>query len=362
MVIPVVNLLMCFPMQQAAAGQLPSETGLMRVEDERRVSELNVSIAVFDPGVPTDPSSHRRLQVFPRIREIEALYLPFVLRETLVATHEWGAVRVVPEPDIAAELLVSGAIVRSDGERLELQLQAIDASGRVWLNKAYAGMATAGDGQSDAKSDTSGYQELYDEIAADLRIARTSLDDKALTDIDEISLLRYAVQLAPSAFGDYLNSTPDGTFKIHRLPAENDPMLERIERIRGVEYVITDAVDKKFRELHAEIASTYELWRKYRREFAHYQITEAKRLENTKIDAPRGSYESIKNRYDIYKWDRIAEHEQESWAEGFNNEVGPTVTKMESRVAELDGWVKQQYAEWGRLLAEIFSLETGLLE
>jgi hypothetical protein len=317
---------------------------------QQAAAQLNVSIAVFDPGVPTDLSVHRDLQVFPRIRRIEALFLPFVLRETLAGTNEWGAVRVVPEPDIAAELLVSGTIVTSDGESLELQLRAVDASGRVWLDKKFAG------------SELSGYQKLYDEIAEDLLIARTDLDKTVLEDIVEISLLRYANQLAPSAFGDYLISAPDGTFKLNRLPAEDDPMLERIKRIRGVEYVMTDAIDEKFKELHAEIVSTYDLWRKYRRAYAQYALEESLRLQNATTDAPRGSFEAMLNRYENYKWDRIREQEQEKWAQGFNNEVGPTVMQMESRVAELDGWVEQNYDEWSRLLEEIFSLETGLQE
>ena len=102
-------------------------------------STLNISIAVFDPGLPADQSLYRAQQVFPRVREIEAKFLPFVLRDTLVKTQEWGAVRVVPRADVAAELLVSGTIVRSNGETLELKIRAVDASGRVWLDEVFAG-------------------------------------------------------------------------------------------------------------------------------------------------------------------------------------------------------------------------------
>ena len=49
----------------------------------RELSKLNVAVAVFDPGIPEDISIHRDLDVFPRIRKIEALFLPFVLRDTL---------------------------------------------------------------------------------------------------------------------------------------------------------------------------------------------------------------------------------------------------------------------------------------
>jgi len=90
--------------------------------EERILSALNVSISVFDPGVPAQQSMYRDLQVFPRIREIESLFLPFVLREALAETGEWGAVRVVPDTDPAAELLLGATIVRSDGEVLQLHI------------------------------------------------------------------------------------------------------------------------------------------------------------------------------------------------------------------------------------------------
>ena len=354
--------LMVILLQTAAAQPLQSEVNAIPVEYTGSVSALNVSIAVFDPGVPADQSLHRDLQVFPRIREIEAMFLPFVLRETLVEMNEWGAVRVVPERDVAVELLVTGAIVRSDGEILELRIRAVDASGHVWLDKTFAGVATDNYSKRDNEPGTVGYQKLFVDIAEELQTARALLNRKALSNIVEISLLRYANRLAPSAFGDYLNEAADGTFTIRRLPAKNDPMLDRIERIRHTEYVITDTVDAKFQQLHVEIASIYDLWRKYRRKFVEYQMEDARRAQKTKSGAPRGSYEAIKNLYDNYKWDRVTAQEQDSWAVAFNNEVGPTVEAMEARVADLEGWVDQQYLDWHRLLEELFEVETRLEE
>jgi hypothetical protein len=43
----------------------------------------------------------------------------------------------------------------------------------------------------------------------------------------------------------------------------------------------------------------------------------------------------------------------------FNNEVGPTVVAVEARIAELESWVEQRYAEWHRLLEELFEVETS---
>jgi len=194
----VLVLMMCIPYPVMASDAI-------LVGDGRNPGALNVSIAVFDPGVPADMSLQPDLQVFPQIREIEVMFLPFVLRETLAKTNAWGAVRVIPQPNVAAELLVSGVILKSDGETLELNVRAVDASGRVWFDKAFAGVVTDSYATGSNGSALPGYQQLYGEIAESLESARAQLDDKALADIVEISLLRHAGQLAPSAFGDYLS-------------------------------------------------------------------------------------------------------------------------------------------------------------
>jgi hypothetical protein len=327
---------------------------------ERDTSALNVSIVIFDPGVPAQQSLHRDLQVFPRIREIESLFLPFVLRETLAETNEWGAVRVVPEIDPAAELMVTCTIAHSDGEQLQLHVRAADASGRMWFERVFGAEVAESYASRASQEGVQAMDGPFNEIAASLRQARAQLDEKSLSDIVEISLLRHAAELAPSAFGDYLQQTVDGRFSIIRLPAKGDPMLDRIERIRGVEYVITDAVDAKYQEMHVDVASIYDLWREYRRKAVQYQTDDAQRIQNSTSSAPRGSYEALRALYDNYKSDRIIDQEQDRLAVAFNNEVGPKIAAVEARIAELDGWVDDHYAEWRRLLEELFEVETGL--
>ena len=326
----------------------------------RDVAALNISISEFDPGVPEDRSLHRDLQIFPRIRDVEAKFLPFVLRETLVSSGEWGAVRVVTEPDDAAEVAISGSIVHSDGEHLELQVQAIDATGRLWFDRSFAARLNEDASQTGAADAGSPFQSLYEAIAKALQESRQQLDDRALAQITEISLLRYAVELAPSAFGQYVAEDEQGQYALRRLPARGDPMLDRIERIRLTEYVITDTVDAKFRELHEEIASTYALWREYRRKSVEYDRQNAERAQDGRSEAASGSFEAIRSLYDNYKWDRVTAQERDRLAIAFNNEVGPVVDAMEARIAELESWVEEKYAEWHRLLEELFEAEAEL--
>ena len=44
----------------------------------------------------------------------------------------------------------------------------------------------------------------------------------------------------------------------------------------------------------------------------------------------------------------------------FQNEVQPSVVDIEGRTLELKGSAEQQYAEWRRLLRELYENETGL--
>jgi len=321
-----------------------------RAKEEPR---LNVSIAVFDPGVPADTSLHRQYDIFPRIREIEARFMPFVLRETLAESGEWGAVRVVPTPDPAAELLLSGTIVESDGDRLSLAIRAVDAGGHVWLDREFSADPARED------MDASGGRTLiYEEIGRALSAVRDDMDAQRLDDVVEISLLRYAGNLAPSAFDGFLSLKEDGSVDVRRLPARDDPMLQRVERIRLAEFVITDTVDTEFRELADEIDAVYAIWREYRRKFVDYQAQNAERAATTLSDAKRGTYEDLRDQYDAYKWDRITVQEQDRLAIAFDNEVGPTVDAMEKRVAELTRWVDSKYAEWNRLLEALYDVET----
>ena len=49
-------------------------------------------------------------------------------------------------------------------------------------------------------------------------------------------MMRYAAALAPDAFGDFFEEQPDGTYKLLRLPADSDPMMDRIRRIGHADF------------------------------------------------------------------------------------------------------------------------------
>ena len=331
-----------------------AQSGATMVASTSDGTALNVTIPVFDPGIPDDPSVFREMQVFPRIRQIEARLMPFLLRETLVESEQWGAVRVVTKPDAAAELQLYGTIVRSNGDWLDLRIRAVDATEYVWFDKIFSSQASEESFTRQGDKGTPEFQAIYTEIAIELAALRERMGDVAVSNIKGTSLIRYASELAPTAFSGYIEQTDDGTLRLLRLPARNDPMLIRIETIRNTEFVITDAVDAKYREFKADLARTYRVWREYRRKVRDYEAWNVRFAEANADDAERGSWESIKHQYDAYKYDRITAQEQDRLAVAFNTEVAHTVDAMEARVAELNDWVETGSLEWNSLLEELF--------
>lgn len=318
---------------------------------EPGTERISVSVAVFDPAIPSDPSVYRDLDIFPRIREVEAMLWPFQLRHSLVGTGSFRTVRVVPEPDPNAELSVNATILQSDGFALRLRVIATDALGHVWIDDTYDATAAA---ELSAQSE---FQSVFDAIAADLSAAAARLIADDVAHLAEVSVLRYAESIAPRAFGDYLDENDDGSIAILRLPARDDPMIERVRMVRETEFVVSDVIDEAFVELYADIRKVHDLWREYQRQNALYQAENARRARENSDDASRASFEHLKHLYDVYKWDRITDQEQDRLAVAFNNEVGPRVAALEARIAELQVWIDGKNAEWNRLLEALFDVE-----
>jgi len=320
---------------------------------------VDVGLVVFDPGIPADQSTHSKRGIFPEIRKAEAKYMPVVLRQVLIESGDWGVVRVLPEVLDSSELLVNGTILHSDGLRLQLRITARDASGVEWLNRVYSGSTRSTDYPVRVPGDP--YLGLYQQIADDLAAARRQKSAKQLATIQDIALMRYAIQLAPTVFGSYLTQKPEGQYVLMRFPAEGDPMLARVVRIRNQEYLFIDTVDEQYEHLSEQMAPTYNLWRQYSAEQALYQGEYQQRVASRSSQGRRGSFAALEQSYNTYKWSKIHEQDLDELALGFNNEVTPTVMDVSGAVFELSGTLDSQYSEWRDILQRIFTLETGLV-
>jgi len=319
---------------------------------------LSVGVVEFDPGIPNDVTVHRAQGVFPIIRKAEARYLPYLLRQQLVADERWGVVRIMPGNYQAADVLVQGVIKHSNGQVLGLQILAQDSTGRVWIDKVYSAKAVVLD-EPGERQRREPFLAIYRQIATDLAAADALLSPQLRRDISTVSTLRYGMDMLPEFFSEYLQADELGVFAVTRLPAEDDPMLARIKRMQAYEYLFIDTADEQYQSLQADVQKAYDLWREYSREQILYIDDFKRRAALKKSEYRRGSFGAMTQSYGDYQWFRTQEQNQMELALGFDNEVLPTVMKLQDRVVTLDGNLQTQYLQWRDILRSMLKLERG---
>ena len=97
---------------------------------------LDIGVVEFDARIP-EGNRTEKTGIYEEIRLAEAKYIPYHLKTTLQNTGHWGAVRVIPSENAFTDVIVKGAIEKSDGEYIELQIGVWDTTGRHWFTRTY---------------------------------------------------------------------------------------------------------------------------------------------------------------------------------------------------------------------------------
>jgi hypothetical protein len=357
---------------------------LERTDREIPAAELlDVGIVLFDPGVDEadeDPDS----LVFPEVRRAESRYMPYHLKTTLETSGQWGSVWVLPEKSEAVDVLVWGRIDHSDGLTAELRVGAWDSTGREWLNKTYKTRVPEKAYSKYRDQGQDPYQNIYNEIANDLLAARRDLAPRDFATIREVAELRFAEELAPAAFGGYLEKKRDGQYTVQRLPAADDPMLGRLRAVREREFALVDTLNEYYAGLYYDLGQPYEDWRKVsREETLKYQdlkqsammryllggaailgavLYEANGGSNSAVTmmGVMGGIEGIKSGLGKSAEASIAREGLAEQGKSLEAEAEPLLVEVEGQTRRLNGTAEEKFKEWRQLLKEIYEKETGL--
>lgn len=346
---------------------------------------LDVDIAIFDPGLENYDEGQ---QVYPEVRLAEANYMPRLLSEAIQDSGAWGAVRVVSVPDQITDLMVESKILYSDGEELRLKVTATDSRGVVWLDKKYQSNTSRYAYVESSRSYQDPFQAIYNVIANDLFEKQQTLLPGEREKIRLVSELLFARSFSPDAFDAYLTQNRKGLYMIRRLPAEDDPMLERVRSIRDRDLLFIDTMQEYFINFNEQMFGPYQEWRKLSYE-------EAVALQEMKAESRRrliagglailagiagasSSNSSIGNAAAgvaiagggyLLKSGMEKRNEAEMHVESLEElglsmgaEITPQVIELQDRTVTLSGTVEDQYAQWRELLAEIYRNEIGELE
>jgi hypothetical protein len=358
---------------------------------------LDVGVHILDPGIPEkledDPELQDKERIWPDIRRAEARYIAMQLRDTLEDTGHWGTVRVVPATVDSFDLTVDGRIIESNGAYLKVEVTARDATGKVWIDeKEYEGRADTRVYRDNYTSGRDPFENVYVAIADDLLATRSLRTGAELESVRRVSEMRFAADFAPVAFSQYLaQNSKTGEFKVLRLPAEDDVLVKRIGQIRERDYGMIDTVSENYAAFSERLEDPYTSWRKY----TYDEITAEEKLKaqarNRMIlgaaaiaaavfipdscsnrdcariaDAARygGVAGGVAGVISGYKKREEAKIHTESVKEisgSFQTEAAPLVVDVEGRTLRLTGSAEEQYAEWRRLLHELYKEETGLV-
>jgi len=369
----------CTSTQIIKANSTPAKQSTEQIPPELL---LDIGIMPLDPGIPSSDEAIEKNMIVPDVRRAESQFIAYHLKDTLELTGNWGAVRVIPEPSEAVDLTITGKILLSDGERLQAKIKATDSRGRTWINDTYEDVASK---YSYDRVNEDPFQDFYNDIANDLLKVRSRMDQSDVAEIRETSRLKYANDLSPDAFGQYLDQRGKRT-AVKQLPSEDNAMLARVDRIKQREYLFIDTLDDYYGKFYREMKPSYNEWR-------HATYDEAVRLrmmqeqarnrllggaaliaggiyasgksgtyagQTAAVGAVAGGIGTIKSGLDRRAEAEIHEESLRELSQSLGSEITPYVLDIEGRTIELTGTADAQYQQWRKILKEIYAKETGL--
>ena len=350
---------------------------------------LDIGIVEFDGGVPED-NDPVKTGVYADVRSAEVRYLPYHLKTTLQGTGHWGAVRVIPSRSAFTDVIIGGVIEKSDGEFVTLKVRVEDAMGHKWYDKVYETQTGISSYNQYRDRTNDPYQNVFNDIANDLRKYVAAIPPKQVQRIRQVSELQFFGDMAPLYFGNHIAKGEDGITSIVRLPAENDPAVARLRQIRERDRLVVDTLNEHYANFYYGIAIPYEGWRRISREeqvnYRRVRRSAAMRTllgvmvvagavametDNSSHSSTRRMKRGIQNVGISKGFEAIFEgltRRSESkmhiesikeLSESFGSEAAPMVVTVEGEARRLTGTAAAQYESWRRLLKQIYEAETG---
>ena len=196
--------------------------------------------------------------------------------------------------------------------------------------------------------------------------------------------MKFAREFAPDAFADYVQHQ-DATFVVRRLPAEGDPMLTRVRKVREREYLFIDTLDDYYDGFQRSMLPHYQEWRRasYNLAIEYQQARAAARAraiagtaaivggvaaayasENSTVD--RAGYVSIIGgaftlSSAVAKLNEAAIFSEQLQELGMSAEaeITPHTLELENQTVRLQGTVDKQYDELRNILRRTYFEDLG---
>lgn len=383
------HALLLVSLAACATHTVRSTTYAPIVSDSQDIPEellLDVGVYIFNPGID---EIHRKDKdiTSDQIRVAESRYSAFTLAETLQRSANWGIVRLMPNGSSPIDLNVSGTILRSNGERMVMRVQVSDSSGKEWYTREYEEAISKFSYDARQRQKNDPFQPIYNQIANDLLEYRDkNITTEEVKRIRSLSEVLFANRFSEEIYGQYLTTNRNGEYVLTSLPADNDPLLERIRTIRERDFMFIDTVQDYFSTYVRQMRVPYDSWREQSYEetlrLRELEIKARNKLIGgigaivggavavSQVSGPLGAAggigtagggaylirESFRNRADT----KMHIEALQELAESFENGIAPQVIALDDKIITLSGSVDEQYEQWREILNELYSEEMDL--
>ena len=321
-------------------------------------------------------------EAFRQVRAAETLYFPQQLRQAMLRGGGWRNVWLAPARAIT-DLRVEGAILKSDGTDLELEIRATDATGEQWFQRIYRHEFTEDDYAESSKGRAT--DALFERIAADLLRKRNLQGAAAMREIRAVAELRFAKEFAPEAFERYVEQR-DGRMRLVALPAQEDTLYQLVLQVKERDDVFVESVQKYSENFTGRIDTAYRDWARqsYFERRAHDEGvfssvaqgllgvlaiaggvamaadsgSSPQKRDLGLLVAAGGAYATY-DAYQDYEATEIHEAALKELGQSLNLEVEAQVVQVENQTHTLTGSIEEQYQQWRSILAKVYAAERG---
>ena len=227
-------------------------------------TDLSILVLPLDPNIPANSDEFTKKNIWPELRRAEANHFAVKLRDALNKTNAFESARVVPDKTATGDLYLSGKIVDSNGEDIEISVSLTAINGETLLqDKLYKHRVKEyelNNPRNDSSYDL--YDPLFAKVASDIaRILRKLPSDKMNT-LQTIETLRFAESFSPEYFSSYLETSKRGITRLTSAPADEDRMLRRTEELRVRDLLFVDNLQQDYDNFSRQMWEEYSLWQR----------------------------------------------------------------------------------------------------
>lgn len=344
-------------------------------------NKLDINVVELNPGLLDTDVASRDVGIWPELRRAEARRFAVKLSKSLNESNAFAAVAVTTNKDYLSDIVISGKIIKSNGEDVHLSITAEDSTGNKLINKTYKHRSNEYFYQNIRNKDLDPFDPIYRAIAGDLIMALTK---RNLAEIELITDLRFANRLNSDEFSDSLEYS-DNQYELGFVPASNDPMFLRAQNVQLKDLTFRNEMQKHYISFSDEMEDSYKVWQqaaltasKAKREAEARAATQA--VFGALLMAAAASSASDYDSYD-YNYGAIAAatvgagllvsasgNAQEAKVHestineislSFDGEIAPKVVEMEGLQVKLEGSIENQFSQWQTVLGNIYESESS---